>query len=327
MIKKAFVISALLGVAAASQAQVVIYDTMTGVTNGYIPGTPRFLNGDIGNTDALPSWANQWRVTGIDFSWYAHLVANYAASDLQFRIRFYDSHNAAAPTGTSVMTNMIGNEIIYNVGAVNNTAVNTRWNTTNVNAQFTNANIVINGTDFGFDVRAFKRDANGQYVATDEVSLAGVGSTTTPMIGSSPAGVYRDVNNNGILESGTELRFATNTPLRVRFESVRKRFPSPARWLLSALAPRRCFADADASRLSSPKRKSRPAQGGSFLLLVARELHAHVREEDIRVHNPSPALPLTLSLSSALSPHRHDRDGEQGEAENQQCWPHDLFLD
>ncbi len=205
---KRFLVFGMFAVMAAGAKAVVIYDTITGATNGFIMGTPRSLNGDIGDT--LSPGAGTWSVTGFDIRFYAHIINNYAAGDLQFRVRFYDNYNASAPANTSVMSTQLGPEIVVTLGALNVTTANSLFEVAGLTVPANS--VIMNGTDFGFEMRGFRRDVSGAYVASDDFSLAGHGNTGAGFVGTSNAGFYRDVDLDGLLESGAELRFPTNTP-------------------------------------------------------------------------------------------------------------------
>lgn len=235
---KKILAAALVASAAFSANAVVIWDNLTNNTSGTTTtSTPRFLTGDALSSIADPGTGNFWQVDSVDFKMFIVGAQTFAAGELTVQIRLWNVFDPAATGATNAFSDLAGT-ISYSMGARTTTG-NTLVTVTG--ATVTPFALAPKTTNFGIDFGFFR---NG--VKTEDVVMAY--KDTAPVVGTSPNGFFRDMNNDGLLQANEATNFAntTNTNAMVRINAT----PVPEPATLLALA-------AGAGALISRRRRSR----------------------------------------------------------------------
>ncbi|MBS1702752.1 MAG: PEP-CTERM sorting domain-containing protein [Armatimonadetes bacterium] len=226
--KKLIISLTALAVTAAFANATVIYDCMSGVTS-YTTSTsnPGYLMGD-GATAIAPTAnpTDHFEITSIDFGLFVLGAQSFASGQLVAKIDVFSSYNPSAVAPTSVNGTLAGTAF-YAFGAITTTG-NAAYAITG-GALGTPIALPAGASTMGWTM-GFYDGFTGARISTVRAAFT---TTVLPTVGTSPAGFYRDNDDNGIIDSTDARFFSSSNPsdnmvIRFNGNDVSAPVPEPA---------------------------------------------------------------------------------------------------
>jgi WD40 repeat protein len=223
--KKLLILGFLASVAAASQAQAVVYDSLftdsTQATLKTITDTgssPRFSKADAFSMANYGPGQNAWAISQIAFTMINWAPTTFTGN-AKAQIRIWNTSTDANTGSTDVMSGLIFNQTI-DFGTI---TLNTNTLTVATISFLPDTFIVNqpNGNLYGIGIRLLANDAESNNFSP------GLTTGAAPYVGASTDGWYRDVANDGIFQ-GTDKRIFTGNPSQLGLAIKATPVPEPA---------------------------------------------------------------------------------------------------